>query len=49
MKWERFRVAKASACDMEFMTLFFFGDDLVLREMVAADPGGAGATEAQGQ
>lgn len=24
MKWERFRVARASACDMEFMTLFFW-------------------------
>lgn len=44
MKWERFRVAKASACDKEFMTLSF-GDDLVLREVVAADPGGAGSTE----
>lgn len=43
MKWERFRVAKASACDTEFMTLF--GDDLMLREVVAADPGGAGSTE----
>lgn len=47
MKWERFRVAKASACDTEFMTLF--GDDLTLRKVEAADSGGVGATEAQGQ
>lgn len=46
MKWERFRVVKASACDTVHDTLF--GDDLMLRKVVATDPGG-GVTEAQGQ
>lgn len=42
MKWDPFRVAKASACDTEFMTLFWRWPHA---EVVVADPG----AEARGQ